>query len=125
MKYLVDTHIFLWWIDNPKRLKDSVRNILEDSKNQILSSVINGVEISIKQKKGKLRLKTTLQEMFEASGFDVLEVNLKHVFGLSKLPLYHSDPFDRILTAQAKVEGLTLITADEKIWKYKVSVMKA
>lgn len=125
MRYLIDTQIFIWWLDEDRNIKGFIRNILENSENQIFVSVISGIEISIKHKKRKLRLKTTIEKMFEISGFEALSVNLDHVIKLGKLPLYHKDPFDRILISQAKVEGLTLITSDEKILKYKISSIKA
>lgn len=125
MRYLVDTQIFFWWLERPSKLKNSIHHILEDRQNQILVSAITGVEISIKHKSGKLKLETTLKVMYELSGFEVLNLNLEHVLELNKLPLYHKDPFDRILISQALVENLTLITSDQKIWKYKLKLLKA
>lgn len=127
MRYLVDTHIFIWWLEGNKRLKNSIRKIIEDKKNQILVSVISGIEISIKHRIRKVKLKTNIERMFKISGFDTLSVNLNHVLMLDKLHFYkgHKDPFDRILISQAKVENLILITADSKILKYKVSSLKA
>lgn len=86
----------------------------------------SGIEISIKNRLGKLPLKTTLNRIFEASGFAVLDINSNHLFEFDKLPIHpgHKDPFDRILISQAKVENLTLITSDPKIWKYKIPVLK-
>ena len=85
------------------------------------------IEISIKAKSGKLPLKTSTKQIFEISGFEVLNINLNHIIEFDKLPIHkdHKDPFDRILIAQAKVENLTLITSDPKIWKYKMSVLKS
>lgn len=125
MGYLIDTQIFIWWLDEDRNIKVAIRDVLANPENQIFVSVISGVEISIKHKKQKLKLKTTVERMFEISGFEVLNVNLNHVFMLDKLPSLHKDPFDRILIAQAKTEGLTLITSDPKIWKYKLSLIKA
>lgn len=127
MHYLVDTHIFLWWLNGDKKLKSSIRKILENKENQIVASVVNGIEISIKSKTRKIKLKTTVEEMFKISGFKVLDVNLSHTLELDKLPLHsnHKDPFDRILISQARVENLTLITTDEKIWKYDLPLLKA
>lgn len=125
MRYLLDTHIFLWWLWGNKKLKNSVREIIQSPKNQILVSVVSGIEISIKHKSGKLSLKTTLRRMFEISGFEILNINLSHIFKLDKLPIYHKDPFDRLLVSQAKTENLTLVTSDDKILKYKVSTLKA
>lgn len=124
MRFLLDTHIFLWALEGNKQLKDSVREIIINPDNQIFVSVVSGIEISIKSKIKKLKLKTTLEKMFDISGFGVLNVNFNHVLWMNTLPIYHRDPFDRILIAQAIVENLTLITSDEKIWKYKTSLIK-
>lgn len=125
MRYLLDTHIFLWWLEGDKRLKNSVKEVIQNSENQILVSIVSGIEISIKQKLGKLSLKTTLKRMFEISGFEALNINLNHALELDKLPSHHKDPFDRILISQARVENLNLITSDPKILKYKVSALEA
>lgn len=127
MKYLVDTHVFIWWLEGNKKLKNSIRKIIEDKENQVLVSVASGIETSIKRKSRKLKLKTTLKRMFKIAGFEILSVNLDHVLELNKLPIHkdHRDPFDRILISQTKVENLTLITSDPKIWKYKVTILKA
>ena len=122
MNYLLDTHIFLWWLNDDKNLKKSLRNIISDPKNRIYVSVINGWEISIKNKLGKLPLKTTLKECFEVSGFEVLSIGLNHILTLDKLPLIHNDPFDRLLIAQAMTENLILLTDDRKMEKYEVKI---
>lgn len=127
MKYLLDTHTFIWWLEGNKKLKISVRKILEASENQILVSVVSGIEISIKLRSRKLNIFTTVKKMFEISGFEVLNIDLNHVLEFNRLPSYpdHKDPFDRILISQAKVENLTLITSDPKIWNYKIPMLKA
>jgi len=124
MRYLVDTHIFVWWLNGDKRLEDPVVEIIKDPKNQIFVSVASGWEISIKHRKGKLPLKTTLKKCFELSSFEILNINLSHILQLDKLSLHHKDPFDRIIIAQSQVENLTLITSDQNIWKYKIDVLK-
>ena len=121
--YLLDTHIFLWSLDEIKRLTKEVTKILKDPQNRIFVSVATAWEISIKHKKGKLPLKTTLEECFRKSNFEVLEINLPHILQLENLPNYHKDPFDRMLVAQAIIEKLMIITQDEKIKKYDVSVL--
>ena len=125
MRYLLDTNIFLWALNDDPKLKYNIRKVLEDPKNEVYISVVNGWEISIKNRIGKLPLKTKLEECFKKSDFKVLDISLEHIFQLDKLSRYHNDPFDRILIAQAKVEGLTLITSDQKIWKYKLKLIKA
>lgn len=121
--YLLDTHIFLWSLDETKRLTKEVAKILKDPRNRIFVSVATAWEISIKQKKGKLPLKTTLEECFRKSNFEIMEIKLPHILQLENLPPYHEDPFDRMLVAQAIVEKLMIITEDEKIKKYDVSVL--
>ena len=127
MKYLIDTHTFIWWLEGNEKLKKSLRQLLESSESQIFVSVVTGIEISLKSRTKKLNLKTTIEKMFEISRFKILNIEFSHVLEFNKLPIhkYHKDPFDRILIAQAKVENLTLITSDPKIWKYKISLLKA
>ena len=125
MSYLLDTHIFLWYLTDDKKLKDSVKKILVDPQNIIYVSVANAWEISIKNKIGKLPLKTTLKRCFEVSNFPIININIEHILKLNNLPLLHKDPFDRILIAQAQIENLTLITSDPKLWKYKIDLLKA
>lgn len=122
MKYLLDTHIFLWWLNNDKRLTESIRKIIKDPQRHIFISVVNTWEISIKQRIGKLPLKTTLAECFEKSTFDIIPIRLQHILTLDTLPFHHKDPFDRILIAQAKVEELIILTDDVKIAQYEVRV---
>ncbi len=124
MRCLLDTHIFLWSLNSDPKLKDSIRKILQDPQNEVYVSVVNGWEISIKHKVGKLPLKTTVAECFKKSDFKILNINLEHILQLDKLPLHHKDPFDRILVSQAQVENLTLITSDQKIGQYPVKIMK-
>lgn len=121
--YLLDTHIFLWSLDEAKRLTKVVAQILKDPRKHIFVSVATAWEISIKQQKGKLTLKTTLGECFRKSNFEILEIKLPHILQLENLPPHHKDPFDRMLVAQAIAERLTIITQDEKIQKYDVSVL--
>lgn len=125
MRYLVDTHILIWWVTAHKKLKSSIHQIIRDPQNEIFVSVMSGVEISIKRRTRKLRLKTTTKECFAKSGFEVLHVTLPHALELDTFPTYHKDPFDRILIAQARAEGITFITSDKKIWQYDVAVLKS
>ncbi len=123
MRYLLDTNIFLWWVDDDKRLKRLFRQVIEDEANIIFVSVVNAWEMSIKQKIGKLNLKIKLKNYFEKYDFEILNINLNHILILDTLPLYHRDPFDRLLIAQAKAEKLTLLSVDAKIKKYDVKVL--
>lgn len=126
MKYLLDTHIFLWSLNNDRRLKDPIKEILIDSGNIIYVSVSSAWELGIKLKTNPgFKFKTTLREAFTISGFEVLPISFEHALQVYELPFYHKDPFDRILIAQAKTEDLVLITSDPKIWKYNIALVKA
>lgn len=123
MKYLLDTHILVWWVKHDRKLKPQIRSLVENPQNHIFVSVVNAWEITIKQKKGKLHLKTTLENTFNEPGFELIPITFDHVLNLHQLPLHHKDPFDRMLVAQAISEKLTLITHDQKLKKYKVNVI--
>lgn len=124
MRYLLDTHIFIWWMEN-KRLSNKLMNLLNDPENEVYLSVVNVWEIVIKNAKGKIKPPKDIKGGIQNSGFLVLSIEVSHALEVEKLPDYHNDPFDRILIAQAKVEKLTLITSDEKIWRYNLSLVKA
>ena len=123
MKYLLDTQIFLWWLNDDRKLKKSLHQVIEDSNNSVYVSVVNAWEMSIKKKIGKLRLKAALRTCFEKYNFEILNINLSHILILDNLPLHHRDPFDRLLIAQANAEKLTLLTADNKMKKYNVKIL--
>ncbi len=125
MRYLLDTHILLWFLDDNNRIKDDLRKILVNPENVIYISVISAWELSIKLKTNPdFKLRTSIRKVFSISGFDILPVTLEDSLAVHKLPLYHKDPFDRLLVAQAKVEKLTLITSDTKIFKYRIPLIK-
>ena len=124
-RYLLDTQIFLWWLNNDKKLKASVKKIIADPNNLVYLSVVSGWEMSIKVHTKKLSLKNSFQKIFKNLQFDLLNVSLEHILRLHKLPFHHKDPFDRMLVAQSKVENLRLITSDKKILKYKVKFLRA
>jgi len=123
MRYLIDTHIFLWWLNGDKKISDSLQRILENPQIQIYVSVATLWEISIKHALGKLPLKTTLSEMISVSGFELLSITGVHVLELEKLPLLHNDPFDRMLIAQTKAEHFIFITVDAKIKRYDIKIL--
>lgn len=126
MKYLCDTHILLWWLNDESRLKKSVKTILSDKENTIYISHVSAWEMVIKQKSNpKFLIKTTIEECFKKSQFQILELHLNHIAEYQKLKEIHHDPFDLMLISQVKYEGLKLITADKKIWKYNISLLKA
>lgn len=118
--FLLDTHIFIWWMEKNKKLSKDVKSIIENPENQIFLSTVSVWEMIIKKSAGKLKLPHNWKTTLKNSRFDILEVSLEHVYLLESLPLLHKDPFDRMLIAQAQAENCILITDDSKIKKYKV-----
>lgn len=123
MKFLLDTHVFIWWLSSDKKLKKSWQKLMSDARNLVFVSVVSAWEMSVKLKLGKLRLKKSLEECFKGRDFEILDISLDHVFSFNRLPLKHKDPFDRMLVAQAKTEGCILVTDDQKIKRYKIRVV--
>ncbi len=127
MRFLLDTHILLWWHDQPTRLTDTARDAIGDLDTDVFISVVNGWEIQIKAQLGKLTLPKPLSAIIRqeqaVNGFGVLPVTMDHIYALDGFPLYHRDPFDRLLAAQAHHEELTLVTHDPKLSAYSVSLL--
>ena len=120
MKYLLDTHVYLWWLNDDKKLSPSVRKIIENSNNIILVSAVSFWEISIKLQIKKLPLKTPFYSLYDNLQFTLLSMNMEHIFCFHTLPLFHKDPFDRMLIAQAKIENCTIISNDSKMKQYDI-----
>ena len=127
MNLLLDTHTFVWWRDDPDRLSSEVFEAISSSDNEIFISTVVVWEIQIKLAKNKIRLKWPLESTIEveqnANGFRILPVKLDHALHIDKLPLIHKDPFDRMLIAQAVVEGMTLVSADKVFADYDVNLL--
>ena len=125
--FLIDTQIFIWGMEKSPKLSSKLKILLEDTENQVFISVASMWEMVIKQARGKLKLPQSIEKGIKDAGFKILSIEALHVLSISKLRFYkdHNDPFDMILISQAKVENLTLITSDPKIWKYKLSLIKA
>jgi len=124
MRYLMDTHAIIWMIEGSQNMSASIKEIIRNSENSISISSISLWEIAIKMNIGKLNLGLTLSELIHAlkvRDFDFLQVEDEYLFGLSKLPMLHKDPFDRLLISTALAEEMTIITVDENIQKYNVS----
>jgi PIN domain nuclease of toxin-antitoxin system len=128
MNLLFDTHALLWWMDNSKRLGSRARAVLRDPQNDVWISAVCIWEVSIKVSIDRLKLNAPFEECIDlelAQGFRSLQVTFRHAFAIRHLPLYHNDPFDRLLIAQAQCENLTLITADPWIRNYDVRTIDA
>ena len=128
MKLLLDTHIFIWWTDQPEKLSPSALSALEDEANELLLSVASVWEMQIKTQLGKLKLRLPLKVLVEnqqeTNDLTVSPVALTHVLALDALPFHHKDPFDRLLIAQSIAEGLTIVTADSQFSAYSVKLLQ-
>lgn len=127
MKYLLDTHTYLWILFEPENLSKKVLRIVENSENELYLSVASSWEMIIKFKIGKLNLRHSpakiISESLVAIDCKILEITMAHTFGLLNLPDLHKDPFDRILVCQSNYEKLPIITKDSLITQYKVNAI--
>lgn len=127
MKLLLDTHAFLWWIGDDARLSASARQAIADPGNDVSFSVASAWELAIKTALGRFdadgNLSLFLREHVQQNAFLVLPVRLEHAVSVASLPAHHRDPFDRLLVAQAGVEGMTLVSADRQLRKYDTPVL--
>src|SRR5205085_7863072 len=128
MKLLLDTHIFIWWVDQPEKLSPAALSALEDEANELLLSVASVWEMQIKIQLGKLKLSLPLKELInnqlETNDLTVSPVALTHVLALDSLPFHHKDPFDRLLIAQSVEEELTIVTTDSQFSAYSVKLLQ-
>lgn len=123
MPFLLDTHAFLWFVSGDSQLPASIRTKIEDISQPCFLSSASLWEIAIKQQIGKLTIAITLQELFdyiERNQIEIIQITYEHLLCLSGLPAHHSDPFDRLIVAQAITEDLVLISRDKGLKKYKV-----
>lgn len=123
MNLLLDTHILLWWLDDSPSLTAMARNAIADLDNLIITSAAVIWEIRIKQALGKLKIAPNFLDVTKQQGFEMLSITPDHAYAVGDLPKHHRDPFDRILIAQAKLEGFTLVTHDAIFKKYKVPIL--
>ncbi len=121
--YLLDTQVFLWCLIDSPRLTTKAREIIIDPKNAVYVSAVSSWEIAIKKSIGKLKAPDNIDEIVDKMGFLKLPVYLYHADFLSKLPMHHRDPFDRMLIAQAIAEDLLIITADRRFKEYEVKLL--
>ena len=124
MRVIVDTHVFLWWVEGDRALPAKARAVLADRKNECLLSLASVWELAIKAGLGKLKLALPVQryvvEHVAANGFQMLDIRIAHVGRVETLAAHHGDPFDRLLIAQALEEELPIVTADPVFRKYGV-----
>lgn len=129
MRCLVDTHVLLWWLHDSASLRPEARALIASGDNELLWSAASTWELGIKQGLGKLRLGEPLGpfvfRILSAENLRGLAIQHAHVVQAAGLPLLHRDPFDRLLVAQAMVEGVPLITRDQQLAAYGIECIQA
>lgn len=121
MKLLLDTHVLLWAAGSPDQLPPDARTLLEDTSNELVFSAASLWEITIKRSLGRPDFQVdarVLRRGLLDNGYLELSITSEHAVFIDSLPTIHKDPFDRILVAQATVEGITLLTADALVAQY-------
>lgn len=125
MNLLLDSHALLWALHDPDRLRHEAAELIRDSRRAVFFSAASAWELELKAAKGKLTLPDEWLSAAEATGFLQLPVTAAHARQSARLPWHHADPFDRVLVAQAKENGLSIVTRDPLIPPYGVPVVKA
>lgn len=126
MRFLLDTHVWLWTLLSPQRISADTRALITEPSTGLLLSAASSWEIAIKYRLGKLSLPEPparfIPPRLVRDGVEPLSVQHHHAQAVADLPEHHRDPFDRLLVAQARIERLTLVTADPKLAAYDVEL---
>jgi PIN domain nuclease of toxin-antitoxin system len=125
MKLLLDTHALLWWLADDRRLGPKAREAIGDSDNLVFVSAASAWEIAVKRAAGRLDAPGSISEWIEQNAFGDLPIEVEHAVVSAELPPHHTDPFDRLLVAQAMIEDMTLVADDERLERYDVAILAA
>ena len=129
MRILLDTHAWLWMISTPERFSKQALRMVEKTSVELVLSAASAWEISIKHGLGRIELpgdaEAVIPDLMLRSGVEALPITHTHALRAGALPAHHKDPFDRILVAQAQLEGIPILTADQEIPSYDVEVIPA
>ena len=124
MRVLLDTHAFLWLMSDHPNLSATAKQVFLDNDNELLLSAVSGFEIAVKYGLGKLKLSEPhiifMRRRIDNNNLLELPITMEHTTHLQDLPPHHRDPFDRLLVAQAMVEGLPLLTTDKQLTVYPI-----
>lgn len=121
-RLLLDTHVVLWWQEDAPGLRDDVRTAIASAE-VVYVSAVSTWEVEIKRALGKLTIPAPFSDVVSLNDFAELPITMRHASATAALPLHHRDPFDRMLVAQALVEGCTLVTLDRMLAVYGVSIL--
>ena len=127
MKLLPDTHLILWAYDEPDKLSRAANALLDDRRNELVFSAVSIWEAAIKSALQKKDFKVDARQLRRGlldNGYTELPITSQHALATYALPPIHKDPFDRLLIAQAIVEGITLLTSDRQVAKYPGPIRK-
>ena len=125
MRLLLDTHILLWACATPEQLGEAARAALTEAQNDVFVSAASAWEIAIKRKLGRLEFPVDrFDQVLRDMSFTALPISLSHALAAGDLPRHHDDPFDRMLVAQARTEGLTLMSGDAQVRRYDVPMFE-
>jgi PIN domain nuclease of toxin-antitoxin system len=125
LRLLLDTHALIWVLTGERALAENAQAAIEDPEGLVAVSTVSAWEIEAKRAIGKLDAPRDLPERVAEARFVPLAITLEHAVAAGKLPLHHRDPFDRMLIAQAQLEGLTIVTRDPRFDPYAVATMAA
>lgn len=123
----MDTHAFIWWVNEPAKLSQAASALIADGDNQTLLSAVTAWELAVKHRKGRLDLPDSPENIFRTAftedGFAPMPIDISHALQVGNLPPIHSDPFDRLLIAQAQTERIPILTSDPNIARYDVETI--
>jgi PIN domain nuclease of toxin-antitoxin system len=122
VRLLLDTHVFLWWCEDGRRLEKAARLAIQEA-DDVFVSAASAWEVALKIAIGKLRIPGPFAAAVAANSFAELPITFAHATAVGSLPPHHTDPFDRMLAAQAKVESLTLVTHDRRLEPYALPIL--
>jgi PIN domain nuclease of toxin-antitoxin system len=125
VRLLLDTHALLWWLADDTHLGPRARQAIATPTNLVFVSAATAWEIAVKRALGRLVAPGDIEEWLAASNFQPLPIQIAEAVASAELPLHHRDPFDRLLVAQAQIGRMTIVTGDDEIASYGVTVLSA
>jgi PIN domain nuclease of toxin-antitoxin system len=123
LKLILDTHAALWWLSGDEHFGETAASHLTDDTNQVLLSAAVVWEVAVKRSLGKLEAPEEFAPTLLGAGAHPLPITIDHAAAVEELPWHHRDPFDRMLVAQASIEGAALVSRDEAFGAYGVMVV--